>query len=115
MRTFKFRVWDKRENYFVILDETYNVFALDDVGILDCDDRENFVFQQSTGLLDKNGKEIFEGDVVRLAHDEAFTDAEMVYSEGRYHLKGVGFEIRNIVFACEIIGNIFENSELVKK
>lgn len=79
----------------------------------------DLVLMQSTGLTDKHGKEIFEGDVVKMA--------KSVYSEPTYyevvrHLGGAyrleskqhGCELWLRHTDCEIAGNIYENPELVE-
>ncbi|MFM0878873.1 YopX family protein [Streptococcus suis] len=84
---------------------------------------DNAVLMRSTGLVDKNGKEIFEGDVVE------FEDADDI--ENVYTNRGVvewcqgGFTVTNRAtvsmddlldgdkLELEIIGNIYENPELV--
>lgn len=79
----------------------------------------NCVLMQSTGLKDKNGKEIFEGDVVKLAKD---VYSEPTYYEivrhrgGAYRLesKRYGCELWLRHTDCEIAGNIYENPELAE-
>lgn len=79
----------------------------------------DLVLMQSTGLTDKNGKEIFEGDVVKMAKN---VYSEPTYYEvvrhrgGAYRLesKQYGCELWLRHADCEIAGNIYENQELLE-
>lgn len=83
---------------------------------------DDFILMQSTGLFDKNGEEIFEGDVVRVTceHPIDFPDCQGVVRmlEGRYMVcddkTERGSELFSEIFSNEIIGNIYENPELVE-
>ena len=74
---------------------------------------------QSTGLKDKNDKEIFEGDIVKMAKD---VYSEPTYYEvvrhygGAYRLesKQHGCELWLRHTDCEVVGNVYENRELLE-
>ena len=80
---------------------------------------ENATIMQSTGLVDKNGKEIFEEDIVKMSKD---VYSEPTYYEvvrhygGAYRLesKQHGCELWLRHTDCEVVGNIYENPELLE-
>lgn len=77
------------------------------------------ILMQSTGLFDKNGKEIFEGDVVKLKYTvlsdyEFFKVTRFRGGSWRIDNRQRGSELRLRNEDCEIIGNIHQNPELVE-
>lgn len=123
----KFRAWTEegKAMYYGVYpfkDDTlllsYGEIAFDEVPASD------FILMQSTGLLDKNGKEIFEGDVVKykagcntyaeeVAYDKNFggfgvrdADANTIFTFGEL-AEDVG------LYSLEVIGNIYQNPELL--
>jgi uncharacterized phage protein (TIGR01671 family) len=134
MRKMKFRVWSNRYSKFA---DTVNLFKdgswyygieYEGYTLEGIDDKED-VLEQSTGLVDKNKKEIYEGDIV----DHYGEIYEIIFEYGcwvsrslseRIDPNGEEYKIRNdllynnikeknITF-FEIIGNIHENSELLE-
>ena len=76
---------------------------------------------QYTGLTDMNGKKVFEGDIIKCKVHE-MNGYRVRRGVVEYH--GVGFimnldpnswyDQKNISFDCEVIGNIYDNPELLK-
>jgi hypothetical protein len=69
---------------------------------------------QFTGLLDKKGKEIYEGDVLNWMFEYNDYPPQMLnvtVTYQRWEGDMVGYNIAN---GCEIVGNIYENPELLK-
>lgn len=122
----KFRVWDSVEKKFV------EHFFITDNGLI-CNmekptsdskllipiEKSELILMQSTGLKDKNGKEVFEGDVVKMSKDvySEPTYYEVVRHHGggyRLESKQHGCELWIRHTDCEVIGNIYENKELLE-
>ncbi len=123
----KFRAWDKHGQKMFANDELIiwngNVYA-NDSKKLTCNNLKGWsiddeYLMQSTGLVDKNGKEIFEGDIVKMAKD---VYSEPTYYEvvrhrgGAYRLesKQHGCELWLRHTECEVVGNVYENKELME-
>ena len=116
---FKFRAWDKNENKYI-----YNVeqIAIPDVmedfvtlfRSVFRGSNDNLTLEQCTGLKDKNGKLIYEGDIV----DDGEQYAEIIFDKSCFcYDDGSGF-YEDLAFYhthCEVIGNIHENSELLEE
>jgi uncharacterized phage protein (TIGR01671 family) len=134
MREIKFRAWDAMNKRmfipkYLVVDETTGCHEPADLGtskgrVYDTDDyldgglyTENnghWLLMQFTGLKDKNGVEIYEGDIVRVWVDE-FRKAPMVVS---WDTEGLSWSIGGLMGADYdvflVIGNICENPELLK-
>jgi uncharacterized phage protein (TIGR01671 family) len=74
---------------------------------------------QYTGLTDKNGKKIFEGDIVKcLSLEYGYVNKEVYYTEGKAKFGlsscGTDYEFGEYI-DVEVIGNIYDNPELLEK
>lgn len=120
----KFRAWDKEFKEMVqvnalVLDEQV-IKATYKNGNVTKDDLKNYELMQSTGLKDKNGKEVFVGDIIKCTRGcphEVYLEKEYggTYVGGMpaIYLKGIkeGYAWTG---AEEILGNIYENPELLE-
>lgn len=139
MRELKFRVWDTRAKSFLFEDfhllGEVMCFSLIDSWLsehsfnLPSLERYNdLVFQQFIGLKDKNNKDIYEGDIINAS--VSFNGGTNEYDIGIdlfFEIKNGLIEYSGLGFMCkkedlpldtykniEVIGNIFENPELLK-
>lgn len=119
----RYRAWDKEFKEMVQVDalvfEEQIVKATYKNGNVVKEDLKNYVLMQSTGLTDKNGKEIFEGDVVKMAknvYSEPTCYEVVRHRGGAYRLdsKQYGCELWLRHTDCEIAGNIYKNPELLE-
>lgn len=140
MREIKFRAWDAKEEKMwwpdAIAADGRNIALINVFGVQTSDTQED-VLMQYTGLKDKNGKEIYEGDIIQAVYPNVLEPLmrkrgeryEIVYRVGAFkafdlatkngviedsflHDKSFG---RAHLEGYEVIGNIYENKELLSK
>ena len=123
MRAIKFRAWHKKRMWYLLPWR----FKYNDGGFSHFFNGHNapqkeVVLMQFTGLKDKNGKEIYEGDIIRYSqsHDDQWA-AVIEYIDFGLRIKYIAElwdyddieELANDKNWIEVIGNIYENSELI--
>ena len=123
MREIKFRVWDKESKEMLsdvsLWNDDFTSYLNEHIEYL----QDKCELMQYTGLKDKNGIEIYEGDIVKIGIDFGygtqplvgevlFDKCSFVYrhkSQGDLSLFGIDSNDW-----CEVIGNIYENPELLE-
>jgi len=137
METVKFRVWNGKEMVYDIMAGKFGIFYVNpekgdglntkDTACLSENTTkypEGTPLMQFTGLLDRNGKEIYEGDIIKYFQPYANKwDTHIVLWDDKFAGFGM-FEFNNEwckesdwlkIKEIEIIGNIYENSELLNQ
>lgn len=76
---------------------------------------EKYIPEQFTGLTDVNGKDIYEGDLVRLA-DDLDNPYKVIFDEAKFEFSGSRFcyDLGEAFMDYEVIGNVHENPELLE-
>ena len=121
MRDIKFRVWDNERNAMFNsksvdidffegkIEITSDTIRYDEVYT---DEIKDFELMQYVGCKDKNNKEIYEGDIVKTKEHIG----QIIYSKGMFFIDVKGdfyLPIYNVSEFMEVIGNIYENPELL--
>lgn len=116
---FKFRAWDKKDRIMMRSHEHKVTFSGKLFSNNGLDVTDDYILMQYTGLKDKNGKEIYEGDIVKIKYYDALGTVE--FRNGSFWIfeKTKPYVEENpqwsIQCAQYVEGNIYENPELIKE
>src|SRR5690606_17917817 len=124
-RLIKFRAWCRQDNMMYcdiqngITFDDHSVYTFND--FLDRDDYHEWEIMQFTGLHDKNGKEIYEGDIIQWGGENepmvvAWSDKYAsfgIHRSGWMYMHFFGEAVDNT--DCEVIGDIYSNPELIER
>lgn len=127
MRETEYRAWDKEtKKIYKVRDLTFDSHGkLYKISVFVNDyfyqwhDSERYILMQYTGLKDKNGKEIYEGDIVHYCSEDIDVISEIGFDESLLAYAMYSWE-GNYIFGYEppsvfeVIGNIYENPNLVE-
>lgn len=141
-RPIKFRMWDLKEEEmnYQIVNGIYFEGTLEGTGTLKMEVnrffeklQRKFIIMQFTGLCDKNGKEIYEGDIVEFkllrtatADSDISVDSNpffgrigpIIFKDGMFLIDGIATmrtAAGDYSYAVEVIGNVYENPQLLEK
>ena len=134
MRALGFRILDKEVNQYRLSNElfldsdgelVFPNFGMDDVKMQRVD-QERFIVERATGVVDKNGKMIYVGDIIRMRfpYDKRFIDNFVVVEDKASPYIGLLTEpkctevfvlARRLSSQYEIIGDIHHNPELLEE
>ena len=128
MKNLKFRAWNKEEKKWI--EQGFNGIGLTlsgiaswlDGGEMVCDVDEYVEIMQYTGCNDITGKEIYEGDIVKIDYGDELLIGIMEFYDFAWCIKSKYKNGKNLYYPIfcedvdliEILGNIYENPELLE-
>ncbi|WP_349550340.1 YopX family protein [Leuconostoc pseudomesenteroides] len=118
MREIKFRAWDGVNNMWLDFDEYMIYLKIGEIRGISCCEmvspRRDVVIEQFTGLKDKNGVDVYEGDIIS-ASVYGFQEIGLVeYSPFGEWVFG-NIRLNEFISGLTVIGNIHQNADLLEE
>ncbi len=117
-REIKFRAWDLVNKVMML-----NIHNLDFMN--EIFHNEKYIIMQFTGLKDKEGNEIYEGDVLKGISNNEFSKGyinnnyEVIWGQDSWYIIGTMFSLQELINYCnnevKVIGNIYETPKIHRK
>lgn len=128
MRELKFRAWDKEEKKWLTARTAFGFTWADysdrisEVSVVRFGNPDDIVVMQYTGLSDKRGKEIYEGDILEIDYEDGVYKVIWFEGEPGFALCAYPIEtndtdiecMADVVYKVTVVGNIYEHPELLK-
>lgn len=120
----KYRLWNKYEKCWetdcYVISCNGEVYSIDYDEICGCLSSKTHVLQRSLGLKDIHGNEVFEGDIVKIDYGDELLIGTMEFHDFAWCIKSK-YKNKNLYYPIfcesidliEILGNIFENKNLL--
>ena len=122
MREILFRAWDKVSNKYREFDGMHDTMTINEDGKVEYYNLQNgsggdeYILEQFTGIKDRNGKMIFEGDVVHVDNYDEGWDSTVVFKGGAFAIDVEGKDydytaIGWVEYEMEIIATIHDEAK----
>lgn len=118
MRELRFRVWDKKKKCYLAVLGCSNLTIYQVARAIVERGEENIIIEQSTGVKDRNGKTIFEGDVVKGEWLYGTSKHIVKYKDyGYYPFTVMSEDGEPIILSTQVtvVGNVHEKPDLLKE
>ncbi len=112
MRELKFRVW---------VDDYMDYLDLNDFAFREYIISSDVIILQYTGLKDRLGQEVYEGDLLKMSTPGKLNDSfyKIIFENGCFLLQDTKFPLTKVVFSSmlenKVVGNIYENPKLLQE